>query len=316
MKRIISIFVSLVIIIGVFSGCGKKNNITKLKIGLAAPAATHGWVAGVAYYAEKYCKENEIEYKLTISADADEMKKNIEDLKDWGMNALVVWPQWAGMEASIDEVINSNIPVVSFDVDISSKGICKVTGNNYDMGYKSAEYITKKVGEAASIAVLDVPSASSVSQLRKQGFYDYMEEIGYDISNVFEVSEDSFSRDCGYRDMTEILKNHDRVDAVFSLDDEASIGVVKAITEENRKDIKAITGGGGMQEYFNMIADVKYADLGLASVLYSPSMIEDAIKVAIELGENKSSSRIVIIPTKVISSENVKKYIDNKNTIY
>ena len=28
-----------------------------VKVGIAAPDVTHGWVAGVAYYAEKYCKE-------------------------------------------------------------------------------------------------------------------------------------------------------------------------------------------------------------------------------------------------------------------
>ena len=41
-----------------------------VKVGIAAPDVTHGWVAGVAYYAEKYCKDNNLEYKITTSADA------------------------------------------------------------------------------------------------------------------------------------------------------------------------------------------------------------------------------------------------------
>ncbi len=316
MKKILAVLLSVVTIICLFSGCGESKKPTNIKIGLAAPDATHGWVAGVAYYAEKYCEENEIDYILTTSKNADDMTKNINSMLEDGIQALVVWPQWSGMEETIDNVIKKGIPVVSFDVEISSKGICKVTGNNYDMGYKSAKYITEKVGKSACIAVLDVPSASSVSQMRKQGFYDYLSEIGYDTSDIFEVSEDSFSRECGYNDMKEILENHEEVDAVFSLDDEVSIGVVKAVEEAGRTDIKAITGGGGMQEYFKMIADTKYSNLGLASVLYSPSMIEEAIGVAIDLGNNRSSSRVVIIPTEVICSDNVKKYIDDKNTIY
>ena len=43
------------------------------------------------------------------------------------------------------------------DVDVDCKGIYKVTGDNYDMGYQSAKYITEKVGPAANIVVMDVP---------------------------------------------------------------------------------------------------------------------------------------------------------------
>ena len=46
----------------------------EIKVGIAAPDVTHGWVAGVAYYAEKYCKDNGLEYKVHTSADAAEMQ--------------------------------------------------------------------------------------------------------------------------------------------------------------------------------------------------------------------------------------------------
>lgn len=315
MKRIVSLFICVAMIICLFASCG-RNDSHNLKIGLAAPAATHGWVAGVAYYAEKYCEENGIDYKLTISENAQEMRKNIDSLVEWGADAVVVWPQWSGMEEKIDSLFKERISVVAFDVDIQCKEICKVTGNNYEMGYQSAKYIVEKVGDAASIAVLDVPSVASVSSLRKMGFYGYLNEIGYNKSNIFEVAESSFSRECGYEDMKKILEEHPKVDAVFSLDDETSIGVVEAIKEAGRTDIRAITGGGGMQEYFRMIASDEYSSLGLASVLYSPSMIEDAIRIAIEKANGKSSSRLVVIPTKTVSSANVAEFIDSGNKVY
>ena len=82
-------------------------------------------------------------------------------------------------------IIDSGIPVVNFDVDVDCQGIYKVTGDNYDMGYQSAKYITEKVGPAANIVVMDVPSSGSVCELRKQGFYDYLKEVSYDESNIF-----------------------------------------------------------------------------------------------------------------------------------
>ena len=100
------------------------------------------------------------------------------------------------------------------------------------------------------------------------------------------------------------------------MDDETSIGAIQAIVEAGRTDIKAITGGGGMQEFFNMIADEQYADLGLASALYSPSMVEDAIKTANEILNGGSPESVVVIPTTIVSADNVADYIDPNNTVY
>ncbi|MBQ0125443.1 MAG: substrate-binding domain-containing protein [Clostridiales bacterium] len=315
MKKIVAMILALIFAATVFCGCAPAKS-NKIKIGIAAPDVTHGWVAGVAYYAEKYCKDNGLTYKVTTSSDAAEMMANLNDLVTWGADAIVIWPQWTGMEDAVAEVIAQGIPVVSFDFDIAADGIYKVTGNNYDMGYESAKYIVEKVGDGASIAVLDVPSAGSVSALRKQGFYDYLNEINYNKANIFEIGEEGFTRDAGLRDMTDILETHGKVDAVFSMDDEISIGVIQAITEAGRTDIKAITGGGGMQEYFKMIKDEKYASLGLASALYSPSMVEDAIISAIAIVNGEEREACIVIPTTIVTSSNVDSYIDDNNTVY
>ena len=89
-----------------------------------------------------------------------------------------------------------------------------------------------------------------------------------------------------------------------------------SITEAGRTDIKAITGGGGCQEYFRMIADEQYKDLGPASALYSPSMVQDAIKTAIDLLNGGTAEPIVVIPTTIVSSANVADYLDENNTVY
>ena len=314
MKKIVSVLLVLITIACLFQGCGKKKS--DIKIGLAAPEATHGWVAGVAYYAEKYCKEKGIEYNLTTSGDAEEMEKNLDVLADWGAQTIIMWPQWTGMGNAVADLTQKGIHVVSFDVDIDSNGIHKVMGNNYNLGYQCAQYIAEKAGDAASVILFNVPSAGSVSELRTQGFYDYLKETDYDIRNILEYGETEFSREIGYSEMKSVLEENAKIDAVFCMDDETAIGVVKAITESGRTDIKAVTGGGGMQEYFSMIADPKYESLGLCSALYSPSMIENAIDIGIDLCEGKNANRIVVLPTTIVTSGNVDEYIDPQNTVY
>ena len=316
MKKLIAIALALVMVFSL-GAIAFADDAPEIKVGIAAPDVTHGWVAGVAYYAEKYCKDNDLDYMITTSSDAAEMTTALDDLVGWGATVIISWPQWTGMETAMQDIIDSGIPVVNFDVDIDCEGIYKVTGDNYDMGYQCAKYITEKVGDAASIAVMDVPSSGSVCELRKQGFYDYLEEIEYDQSNIFEVTLESFARDKGLAGMADILESHDQIDAVFSMDDETSMGAIGAITDAGREDIKAITGGGGCQEYFNMIADEQYADLGLASALYSPAMVEDAIQTAIDLLNGAEDIEpVVVIPTTIVSADNVEEYLDAENTVY
>ena len=316
MKKIIAIVLALVLVLGLVA-CGQKAPAEKtIKVGIAAPDVTHGWVAGVAYYAEKYCKDNGLEYKVSTSADAAEMQAGLQDLVAWGATVIVSFPQWEGMETAMQEIIDSGIPIVNFDIDVACEGIYKVTGDNYDMGYQSAKYIVEKAGEAAYIAVLDVPSSGSVCVLRKQGFYDYLKEIGYDTSNIFEVALASFARNDGVSVMADVLESHPHIDAVYSMDDETSLGCIQAINEAGRTDVKAITGGGGCQEYFKVIASEEGKAIGAASALYSPAMIQDAIQVAIKLLNGESVDPVLVIPTTIVSADNVADHLDPNNNVY
>ena len=316
MKKIIAIVLALVLVLGLVA-CGQKAPAEKtIKVGIAAPDVTHGWVAGVAYYAEKYCKDNGLEYKVSTSADAAEMQAGLQDLVAWGATVIVSFPQWAGMETAMQEIIDMGIPVVNFDIDVACEGIYKVTGDNYDMGYQSAKYIVEKAGPAAYIAVLDVPSSGSVCELRKQGFYDYLAEINYDTSNIQEFQLESFARDVGLKTAADILEQMPHIDAFYSMDDETSIGTIQAMTEAGRTEIKAITGGGGCQEYFQIIASEEGQAIGAASALYSPAMIQDAIKVAIKLMNGEEAEPVIVIPTTIVNADNVANHLDPSNTVY
>ena len=316
MKKIIAIALALVMVLGLVA-CGNAAPAEKkVKVGIAAPDVTHGWVAGVAYYAEKYCKDNGLEYKVSTSGDAAEMQAGLQDLVAWGATVIVSFPQWEGMETAMQEIIDSGIPIVNFDIDVACEGIYKVTGDNYDMGYQSAKYIVEKVGDGAHIVVMDGPSSGSVCELRKQGFYDYLTEIGYDQSNIQEFQLESFARDDGLKNAADILEKMPQVDAFYSMDDETSIGTIQAMNDAGRTEIKAITGGGGCQEYFNIIASDEGKAIGAASALYSPAMIQDAIKVAIKLMNGEEAEPVIVIPTTIVSADNVAEHLDPSNNVY
>ena len=312
MKKIIAL--ALAVMMALSLVCVASAEKTTYKIGILAPAVTHGWVGGVAYHAEQRCKElaGEVEYKLYISTNAEEMTAQLDDLKTWGAQAIVAFPQWEGMEVPIQAAINEGIYVVNFDIDIAAEGVYKVTGDNEGMGVEGAKYIVDKIGTEGIVVALTVPTAGSVNELRMKGFTETMKEIAPNVQIIEYAS--AFTREDGLKDMADILIANPKIDAVLSLDDETSIGALQAIADAGRTDIKAITGGGGCQEYFQIIADSK--DINACSALYSPLMVKDAVDAALALLKGETVDAVKVIPTTIVDRTNVDQYLDPNNTVY
>ena len=280
----------------------------KHKIGILAPAVTHGWVAAVAYHAEAQAKElgDEIEYTIYTSNDASEMTAQLDDLKTWGAEAIVAFPQWEGMEVPIAQAMEEGIEVVNFDIIIDVEGVYLVTGDNEGMGTKGAEYIVEKIGTEGTVVVLEVPTSGSVSELRKKGFEEKIAEIAPDMELLTYATQ--FTREDGLKDMADILTANSHIDAVFSMDDETSVGALQAIAEDNRTDVKVMTGGGGMQEYFNMMPENE--DIWIASATYSPAMVKDAVKMALAVLKGEEVEMVTVVPTTIVDRDNAADFID------
>jgi len=312
MKKYLSLMMALVLALGLV-GMTAAAEAPKYKIGILAPAVTHGWVAGVAYNAEQQCRELEdiVDYKLSVSNNAEEMTAQLDDLITWGAQAIVAFPQWQGMEVPIQGAIDRGIKVVNFDIIIDVEDIYLVSGDNEGMGVASAKYIVDKIGTTGNVVALPVPKSGSVSELRMKGFYDTIKEIAPELT-VTEYAT-AFTREDGLKDFTDILAANPQIDAVYSLDDETSIGVLQAISNAKRTDIKVITGGGGCQEYFRMMPENE--DIWIASALYSPLMVRDAVNSAVSLLKGEEVDAVQIIPTTIVDRTNVEEYFD-ENSVY
>ena len=311
MKKILAVVLALVLCMAL---CAVGSAADKYKVGILATAVTHGWVAGVAYNAEQECLAlaDEVDYKLYTSNNAEEMTTQLDDLMTWGAQAIVAFPQWEGMEVPIQNAIDSGITVVNFDIVIDADGVYRVTGDNEGMGVESAKYIVEKIGTTGTVVALPVPTSGSVSELRMKGFTDTIKEIAPEM-NVIEYAT-AFTREDGLKDFTDILAANKQIDAVYSLDDETSIGVLQAIEDAGRTDIKVITGGGGCQEYFKIIKE--HEDINICSALYSPLMVREAVDMAVSVLKGEKVDPVLVIPTTIVDRSNVDEYIDPNNTVY
>ena len=314
MKKILALVLALMMCLGMTMA---QAEAAPVKVGILVPAVTHGWVGGITYTAEQYTKElaeaGKIEYKLSTSSNAEEMATQIDEVMLWGAQAIVIAPQWTGMEVAAQTAIDAGLTVVAFDMDIPANGIYKVTGDNESMGVAGAKYIVDKIGTEGLIVTMPVPTSGSVSELRMKGFMDTIKEIAPNIE-IKDYANAAFSREEGLKVMADVLTANAKIDAVFSLDDETSIGALQAIADAGRTDIKAITGGGGCQEYFGIIK--ANPEIGACSALYSPLMIKDCLDVAIAVVNGETVDAVKVIPSQIVSAENVDEYLDPSNNVY
>ena len=321
MKKVAVVLVAVLMLATLIAGCAAPATPTaapqettapaaaaKYKIGILAPAVTHGWVAAVAYNAEQRCKElsDQVEYKLYTSSNAEEMTTQLDDLMTWGAQAIVAFPQWEGMEVPIQAAIDKGVVVVNFDITINANGVYRVSGDNEGMGVGGAKYIVDKIGTEGTVVMLSVPTSGSVSELRKKGFMDTIAQIAPNMKVIEYATK--FTREDGLKDMADILTANPKIDAVYSMDDETTIGALQAIREANRTDIKVITGGGGMQEYFKMMPE--NTDIWLESATYSPAMVKDAVNEAVAILSGEKVEPVVIIPTTIVDRTNYEQFLD------
>jgi ribose transport system substrate-binding protein len=312
MKKILALALVLALMLCAFLTVHAEDD--KPFIGILAPANTHGWVGGVAYFAQQAIESYDVEYRFLTSSNAEEMSSQIEELISLGADAIVVWPQFTGVETAAEKALEKGILISNFDMIINvdeayADGMYLLTGDNYGMGYEGARYIDEKLEGKGKVLVLCKPAAGNVNDDRCAGFYDYLEQYAPDIEVIAEISTD-FVRATALSDMADALTAYDHIDAVFSLDDETSIGALQAISEAGRDDIKVITGGGGCQEYFQMMLDEKYKDIWVSSATYSPDMIVDCVDNIIAVLQGEEIEHKLVKPTTIVDRDNVAGFLN------
>lgn len=311
MKKILAVVVALILALG----CLGMTAVAEEKplIGILAPATTHGWVGGVAYFAQQAADELDLNYKLLTSSDADEMSSQIEQLIQLGAKAIVVWPQFTGVETAAEMALEQGIIIYNFDMKINvdekyADNMYFLSGDNYGMGVAGAKYIVDKIGTEGTVLVMDVPTSGSVAELRKAGFTDTIAEIAPDIELITIATE--FNREAGLNDMTAALTANEKIDAVFSMDDETSIGALQAIVEANRTDVKAITGGGGCQEYFGLMNEEKYQNIWVCSATYLPNMITNCVENAAAILNGETVEHEIVLESSIVDRDNVQDFLN------
>ncbi len=306
MKKILSLALAMSAVFGVAQAQETKT------IGVSIPAADHGWTAGVVYHANRVAellmKEHPgLKVVVKTSPDPASQANALQDLEVQGINALVILPTDPDpLVNAIREVKGKGTFVSIVDrapsVNDNSVRDLYVAGNNPALGEVAGEYIKKNTPDAQVVVIRGLPIP--IDQQRQDGFD---KGIAGSKVKVLDRQFGNWNRDDAFRVMQDYLTKYPKIDVVWCQDDDMAVGVLQAIEQAKRTDIKYIIGGAGSKDMIKKVMDGD--KMVPVNVLYPPSMVGTAMELtAAAIYDQVPVHGTYTLDATLITKDNAKNY--------
>jgi ribose transport system substrate-binding protein len=309
--RTLAAGVATVAALGLSANASAKDDVT---LGVSIPTATHSFTAGIVWWSNKAKKDLEKEHPglkviVKTASGASQQANQLQDLLTVNrINALVIMPfESASLTQPVAQLKKKGVYVTVVDrglTDTSAQD-AYVAGDNKAFGRLAAQYMAKTLdGKGEIVALRGIPT--TLDNERMDAFTEVIKK--YPGIKVLDAKYANWNRDDAFKVMQDYLTRFKHIDAVWAADDDMAVGVLKAIKQSGRTDIKEVFGGAGAKGMVKMILDGSNP-LIKADVSYSPKFIYDAIKLTAEArlkGERLPAN--TIIPSVLITKQNAKEF--------
>ncbi|PRY48683.1 monosaccharide ABC transporter substrate-binding protein (CUT2 family) [Geodermatophilus tzadiensis] len=288
-------------------------------IGFSAPAADHGWMAGITEAARAEAEGYE-DVELVVAEGTNDVSTQISQVETFindGVDAIVLLPfDGAAMTPVALQAMEAGIPVINVDREFDSPFAARTTilGDNYGMGVSAGTYICEQLGDTPDAVVAEIAGIDSLplTQDRSQGFADALAECGLNVDN--RVAAD-FTVEGGEEAASNLLQAAPQIDAIWNHDDDQGVGVLAAIESAGRDEFFMVGGAGSA----NAMRSIQEGDSVLqATVIYPSTQAADGVRLARLIAQDKALSdlveveipRQIVLNAPVVTADNVDQYID------
>jgi ribose transport system substrate-binding protein len=285
----------------------EKKNVT---IGVSIPAATHGWTGGVVYHAQETAKQLEKRYpglKMVVktSPDGASQANALEDLSAQKIDALVVLPFNSDELTDPVRAVKKRgtfITVVDRGLKDATIQDIYVAGNNPEFGRVAGKYMAENLKTGNVVVFRGIPTV--IDEERVSNFEKALAGSGV---KILDKQYANWNRDDAFRVMQDYLAKHPKIDAVWASDDDMALGVLEAIRQAKRDDIKFVLGGAGMKEMVKRVMDGD--KIIPADVSYPPAMIATAMDVtAAQFFTGAPMRGTYVLNAQLITKDNAKEH--------
>jgi len=146
-------------------------------------------------------------------------------------------------QSSVLVIKQNHIPFVLAGNDVYGEELLCVTGDSYGATSEAVKYLHSLGHE--KIAVLSGPTTARSTPLAYMAYKHTMDELKLEVNESFFKACD-YGEEAGYKGFQSLIKNGERPTAVFAMEDNIAIGVIKAAEENSLKvptDLSVIGSG-------------------------------------------------------------------------
>jgi signal transduction histidine kinase/DNA-binding response OmpR family regulator len=244
--------------------------------------------------------------KIIIKSVKDDTKKQIEDIKcliEQKVDLLIISPnESTAFTPIIQTAFKSGIPVILVDRKIDTDDYTAYVGaDNYQIGKEVGLYAAGILNGKGNIVEMRGWNGSTSDTERHAGFIDGLRN--YPNIHIIAEARGNFLKEEAKSQMANILREYDKIDLIFAMNDPMAAGVHEATLKYNGKTpfiigVDALTGeGGGVENIQNNIQD--------ASFIY-PTGGDKVVDLAIKVLTNKPFQRENTLYTTVVDRSNVR----------
>ncbi len=201
----------------------------------------------------------------------------------------------------VTKAYRNNIPVIILDRGINSTEYTTfINSDNFKIGTIGAEYIAQKLNGKGRVLLFEGLPNADVTQLRSKGFLEEMKK--YPQIEVIKRTGNYLRRDA-IIEMEKLLAEGMRIDAIFSESDSMLSGV-RSVLDRNGIDPSSIIMVGC--DYTSEAREAIRSGRQNGSILF-PLGGRRSVKVAKKILEGNTVPKYIVIPVKLVTSENVEE---------
>ncbi len=304
MKRALALVLIAILVMGMFAGCGQKEEVTEStkKVGLIVSTLNNPFFVTLKEGAEAKANEAGIDI-VVLDSQNDPAKElaNMEDLVTQGVDVILINPTDSDAVGNAIKIANeAGIPVITLDRGANNGEVAThIASDNVAGGKMAGEYIAEALGGEGKVVELEGIAGTSAARDRGQGFNDAINATSIEVV-ARQVAD--FDRAKGLNVMENILQAQPEIKAVFAHNDEMALGALKAI-EASGRDIMVV-GFDATDDAVMSVKDGKMA----ATVAQLPAMIgELGVASALEIIAGNALESYVPVELKLITNDGAMK---------
>lgn len=199
-------------------------------MGVVVPHINQSFFSDAISGIEQVCFANNYSLVICQSHESFEMEgKAIETLIHQNVDCILISNAVeTGNADHLRQIVKNNIALIQFDRCLDSVDSFKVTNDNKEVTYNAVKSLISE--GYGNIAFLGGPARVKVFLDRKEGFIQAIAEANLSIPYNFIV-DDVLTREKGQKAALALLSQPQRPDAIFTVSDLQSLGVLDAAIE-------------------------------------------------------------------------------------